>query len=444
MTDDMNEPLVSSRVPHRNLAKITSTLVMFAAAGCFLPMTRAQAVVDPNPAANHPDKFAWDLFVELNRPALAGQRGVPDPSKKIGDPGLRVWETWKITTPIGSEVFLDGGKRPAPWDQPQILDVKGRVRKFLSPRKFTFTRLDLKGADPHALMARSNPRLDFGQESRINRAGFDFIVTEGLYSIDGQERFRETGRTVDFPVDTVALKATWRKFTPEEVRAGLPSRFYTTEEPEGDVYGLTGFHMTSKALPNWFWATFEQVDNPPPEIPDRDRYTKLRNPNATSAVEGRLRDVPDPLKGTVWEYYVLRGTQIDFTDSMGNPVILGNTQLEAGMQTSASCMGCHGRATIGDRVDNIIVNGRPLYPPGTFFYPGGRVSADGSNRLTVDTFEIFWQQDPQKPDRNTAVPLVASANGAPNPNWFVNAGTGQIRYTQLDFLWEFIFAQREK
>jgi hypothetical protein len=446
MTDDRNDPLVSQSLPYSNLAKITkliSAFVMFVAADCFFPMARAQAVSDPNPAANHPDKFAWDLFIEINRPALAGQRGVPDPSKKIGDPGLRVWETWKITTPIGSEVFLEGGKRPAPWDQPQLLE-KGRVRKFLSPRKFTFVTLDLKGADPHALMATANPRLDFGQESRINRAGFEFILTEGLYSIDGQERFRATGRTVDFPIDTVAIKATWRKFTPEEIKAGLPSRFYTTEDPGGDVYGLTGFHMTSKALPNWFWATFEQVDNPTPEIPDRDRYTKLRNPNATSAVEARLRDVPDPLKGTVWEYYVLRGTQIDFTDSMGNPVVLGNTQLEAGMQTTASCMSCHGRATIGDRVDNIIVNGRQLYPPGTYFYPGGRVSTDGSNRLTVDPFEIFWQQDPQKPNRSTAIPLVASANGAPNPNLFVNAGTGQIRYTQLDFLWEFMFAQREK
>jgi hypothetical protein len=144
MSDDRNDPWVSQRVLHPNFAeiiKLTSTLVMSVAAGCFFSTARAQSVVDPNPAANHPDKFAWDLFMEINRPALAGQRGVPDPSKKIGDPGLRVWETWKITTPIGSEVFLEGGKKPAPWDQPQVLE-KGQVRKFLSPRKFAFTRLD--------------------------------------------------------------------------------------------------------------------------------------------------------------------------------------------------------------------------------------------------------------------------------------------------------------
>src|SRR5664280_1482155 len=74
-----------------------------------------QLKADPNPALNNPDKFAWDLFTQLNCPALPGKRGIPDPSKKPGDPGQRLWETWKITTPIGSEVFLERGQRPGPW-----------------------------------------------------------------------------------------------------------------------------------------------------------------------------------------------------------------------------------------------------------------------------------------------------------------------------------------
>ena len=126
---------------------------------------------------------------------------------------------------------------------------------------------------------------------------------------------------------------------------------------------------------------------------------------------------------------------------MGNPVILGNTQLENGMQTTASCMTCHARSTIGDRVDNIFVDGHRLYPKDTFFYPEGLVRPDGSNRLTVDPSVVFWQQDPQKPHND--VPIAASANGAPDPNLFINAGTGRSRYTQLDFMWEFMFADRE-
>src|SRR5580658_7774610 len=49
---------------------------------------------DPFPAF---DNFAWRAFVSLNWPALAdaAHRGVPDRAKTLGDPGPRVWETFK-------------------------------------------------------------------------------------------------------------------------------------------------------------------------------------------------------------------------------------------------------------------------------------------------------------------------------------------------------------
>jgi hypothetical protein len=152
-----------------------------------------------------------------------------------------------------------------------------------------------------------------------------------------------------------------------------------------------------------------------------------------------------PLQGTFWQYYCLRGTQTDFVDSMGNPIILGTTQMEEGMQSTSSCMGCHARASIGDRKDHLrAANGERIYPPGSFFYPGGLLWGDekeGANRLTVDVAKVFWSQDPQNPDRN--MPLVTSANGAPRPDFFVDAGNGGLRYTQLDFLWEFLLSARE-
>jgi hypothetical protein len=435
---------IRARQSFRKLMAISCAAFLIVAGLLTARRLVAQSALDPNPALNNPDKFAWDLFIQLNTPALSGQRGVPDPKKKPADSGLRVWETWKLTTPNGNEVFLPGGIRPGPWDQPPVLNK--RMEDFLSPPKFTFEKLNLLGLDPHErmrTMTASGLKLFNGEESRMNRAGFEFIVREGLYSIDGQERFRATERTVDFPTDTIAVKSAWRQLTAAEVKLGLASRFYTFKDPDGTIWAMLGFHISSKAIPNWFWATFEQVDNQTPEIPDRDRYTKLRYPNATSSPESRLREVPDELKNSVWQYYVLRGTQVDFTDSTGNSTILGNTVLESGMQTTASCIGCHARATIGDRVDNIVTNGRRIYPAGTFFYPQGLVRVDGSNRLTVNPFEIFWQQDPQKPNQTTAVFLGASANGTPHPDSFIEAGTGKSRYTQLDFMWEFSFAQRE-
>ena len=56
------------------------------------------------------DIFSWQEFMALNWPVLAGQRGVPDPGKKIGDAGVRVSETWKEE----SEVFRPDGVAPEP------------------------------------------------------------------------------------------------------------------------------------------------------------------------------------------------------------------------------------------------------------------------------------------------------------------------------------------
>jgi hypothetical protein len=392
--------------------------------------------LDSNPAINNPDKFAWDHFIEINRPALEGRRGEADPTKTVGDAGLRVWQTWKISSENGSEVFLPKGQRPKPWDEPQAKSFDGKPRMFLSlPKMLTITS-DVTGGEASvaAALLKAAPTLSNGnQEARINQAGFEVIVREGLYSLDGQEKFRASGRTIDFPKETINVKATWREFTPEEIRNRAPSRYYTAEDG-GRVWGLTGFHITTKDLINWFWATFEHVDNPTPEILDRDRYTKLRYPRDAnvSPSDHRLRDVPDPLKNTVFQYYVLRGTQTNFVDVSGNPTVLANTQLEGGMQTRSSCISCHARATIGDRLS---------LPPGTYLYPDGKISNDGSNRLTVNPGLVIWQQDPQDP-KSPLSALVIGAMGSPRPEWFIDSA-GRSRYTQMDFLWGFIHAQRQ-
>src|SRR5262245_61444244 len=43
------------------------------------------------------DNFSWRAFIALNWPSLTGaaNRGLPDRSKKLADPGPRVWETYK-------------------------------------------------------------------------------------------------------------------------------------------------------------------------------------------------------------------------------------------------------------------------------------------------------------------------------------------------------------
>ena len=55
-----------------------------------VPSTKA----DPFPDF---DNFAWRAFIALNWPSLTDpeHRGVADRAKALGDPGPRVWETFK-------------------------------------------------------------------------------------------------------------------------------------------------------------------------------------------------------------------------------------------------------------------------------------------------------------------------------------------------------------
>ena len=69
---------------------------------------------DPFPAF---DNFAWRAFVALNWPSLLdpAHRGEPDRAKALGDPGPRVWETFKSRYEL-FEVGADGNPAPpSPW-----------------------------------------------------------------------------------------------------------------------------------------------------------------------------------------------------------------------------------------------------------------------------------------------------------------------------------------
>ena len=68
------------------------------------------------------DCLAWQDFIYLNWPALAGQRGVPNKSARFGAPGPTVWETFKTV----DEVFLPNGQNPGPWNQPQLMTTLNR------------------------------------------------------------------------------------------------------------------------------------------------------------------------------------------------------------------------------------------------------------------------------------------------------------------------------
>jgi hypothetical protein len=364
---------------------------------------------DTTMALTSPDEYAWRLFVALNWPARSGQRDA-DPAKKFGDGGRVVWESWKLVSggPQKSEVYRARGAEPTAWDAPLDAYCDATARDAFPLQNLLVQRQPATPAfDPGA----ARPGVD---EVRMNQETLRFIVEKQLYKIEGQEALFTGGvATIQFRANAKEVKAQWR-----EIAEADASRYHSCRF-NGKIYGLTAWHILTKDLPNWFWATFEHVDNKKKENMGKPGYAPwlLKSRDAFSCPADRLdcEDVPKTigLQGTKWENYRLRGSQIDFVVSTGEPTRLANSQVETDFQTTSSCITCHSRASIGAR------NGTT--PP--------------ANRLSI--FE------PPFADSQLVTPF-----GAPNPNLFVSIGgaTGPAvvtrKYTQLDFVWSLFRAQR--
>jgi hypothetical protein len=255
--------------------------------------------------------FAWGLFLSVNCPVEGRQ------------PPVRTWETWKPNY----AVYLPGGKTPAPWTAP------------LPPRVL----LDQPEIDGSTLLDKNGqPVLN---EIRMNKPSFEYIVQRNLYSRAGQLAFFAdlASPPVDFPTTALEIKAAWLILTPGDPRN---SRYYTIDSTYVDqngqshavLAGLAGLHITSKLLPNWFWTTFEQVDN----------QAMTQAPEAVP-IPPDVRQFNEAMHialpaGSVWRFYNMRGVQADFARP---PKILSNTLLETRFQESSSCITCHDLATRG-------------------------------------------------------------------------------------------------
>lgn len=333
-------------------------------------------------ALDFPSRHAWNLFIKLNHPALTPDvlRGEPDCDKPVGTPATTVvWETWRLAR---TEVFLADGSEPPHWNDrslpggdmgrvPEPLGLLfGETMSFHGQR---FTDQPLFDLEDGVFVDRGG----IG-ETRMNQSTFEFIKKNCLWSSDGLQRYVRAvidGKkpALVFPPDSVEVKAVWLEFTEDDIQANRHARYYLASA-DGKTYGLTSFHILTKDVPNWFWATFHHVDAPDNRFEVPDTY-------------GR----PAELHGTVWENYVLGGTQIDFISPIGQPTILSDHYIEFGFQRS-SCITCHAQA-----------NGSP----------------DGSLG-PVQTINV----------------------GPPDPDPFLK--NGKPFYIQTDFLWSIPFRARSE
>jgi hypothetical protein len=340
---------------------------------------------DPQQALLNSDEYAWRLFVALNWPADPRKR-TANPSAPFGADQPVVWETWQNT----ADVFLEDGRRPGPW-------VVGDPAPVANERRFELGSLKDMPNPRHIvggrMVALSDPIADAKHltEIRMNQASFDYIRTRELYNQEGQLRAVASGRRVDFPSGSTHIKARWRPITEAE-RSRYHTLVVTLADGSRRLYGLAALHIASKDLRYWFWATFEHVDNeslPDDEgwqLPSHDTFA-CRNESADCNAAPRGIGLAD----TVWNYYRLRGTLVRFVDTQNRPLLLANSELEAGMQTSSSCITCHSRASIG------IVAGTPMRLP------------------------VFESADSEYPTPRGYV-------GLPRADWFA-------QFQQLDFVW---------
>jgi hypothetical protein len=391
-------------------------------------------------AITNPDRYAWELFAMLNQPS-----GEND--------GSVVWENWGLARLIYADPNISQVNLEAKWldgtlrkpdsakrtDRFDSLPIQQQILRD-AREKFSGHTLSLRSIQPHAI-AGFDPNLTGvgtaqpeNDEVRMNWSAFKSVVDNNLYSIDGQEAAFESGKPVSFEREAKEIKAEWRQITglPDAVQKTFHTATFTKNDAT-EVWGLVALHITTKDLPNWFWATWEHESTSQREsvVPSRDSWgAKLIYGDEQFNVYDRLQGAEKGdlfpagswagpsdqlaelfkrvgLTEEKWSHYVLRGTQVDFTDKFGRPTILANSVIEEGFQDTSSCMTCHAKAGIGPRLRRSLEK----------------------NMLPVFASDL---------------PPVGDI-GLPNPEWFFGKGTmpPNRKYLQFDFVWSTIRAKRK-
>ena len=230
------------------------------------------------------DNFAWRAFIALNWPSEldAAHRGVANHAKALGDPGERVWETFKSDF----ELFEagDGGGRaaPSPWTSyggrnPCGAGVDNREKTIASFQPFAdFNQPSFAVGIP------ANPLI--AQNGAYTRYEIHFNEPEfAAFAANGWSQGRNLPDAVHpahLPVGSIAVKAAWRPLTAADPPAERARYYVETAEivdvaktlaagrtvcAKSDV-ALVGLHIAikTKSRPQWVWSTFEHVDNVPP------------------------------------------------------------------------------------------------------------------------------------------------------------------------------------
>jgi hypothetical protein len=231
------------------------------------------------------DNFAWRAFISLNWPSLTdpAHRGTPDLAKTLGDPGPRVWETFKARY----EVFQVGPNgspiAPQPWAtydavNPCGAEVDGRAKTLATFDPFMdFNQFgSLPGVAANPLVAQNRTYTRY--ETRINEPKYSALALSGWSQ---NQNLPDEENPAQLPAGSIAVKAAWRLLTAADTPT-VRARYYVVENAnvvdvaktlaagrvvcsKSDI-ALVGLHIVvrTKYRPQGVWSSFEHVDNVPP------------------------------------------------------------------------------------------------------------------------------------------------------------------------------------
>jgi len=297
-----------------------------------LPGLPAAAQSVPNPAMNAPDQVAWQIFIQANSRAGGSNS---------------VFETWASDT----DTFKPNPQFPAAATPPVL-------------RRPILPQIAREGVqESGGLLPALPPGISqgFTEETRHNKATFDFIVQNNLYKISGLKA--AFGKALSFPTDSIEVKANWvaisdiPAFTNNRVTVAQVPQLYHVNTADNVQYALVSMHVISKLVPNWTWATFEHTFNPArcDIIGCRDAFGAQTAVVPSNPIAGQ--GYPDCVKtpalaamlnsadiDPVYQNYCLKGSQADFVDNQGLDIRVGNSVTEDTFVSTSSCMTCHGRA----------------------------------------------------------------------------------------------------
>jgi hypothetical protein len=323
------------------------------------PITQAQANAIKAGDGVSEAQFAWLLFVQAMQPA---------------NNNLLMFETWTeqcqlnpamVGCPSPSAVAA-AGNRPILHGSALLLANRRKAGNIVATPSLAITPTGISCNPMQTAPLNGYPQpanvaatATFCEQVFVNPPERDFITQNALTTLSGQQAYgKQHGNAITFPWNAIEVKADW---VPASSYTGTtfscPDQNLYTQTLNGVCYALVGLHISSKAMPDWVWATFEPasaITNP--NRCDPNLYNACFDPWGTTSStpygKGQTATQSPQLQqlmksaglNPVFNNYYLTGVQTQFVDGSGKPAPLGSSFVEfnAGvLPGQASCITCH-------------------------------------------------------------------------------------------------------